>query len=421
MNNPKYESYILYDISESILFMIFLTSNLDCGKPIRRCQPWEDAENADCFVWKSAFTDGKYSGRLTYPFLSQSQNYLAQKSPWIRLDIEKDLGSWATTDNACVLGELQNLDCWFQIYRMNNFVQFRKGYVDAVSVLDVVDITMTFDPAANNFIEERDGEEYLPIDWFYLCEATDNTDPMFLEFDASQPEPTAPPKPPSGQWDKCEEIEWCNTSTMDRMFQPAGWTSTDMLYNRVACFYQQTNYQSPDGFIGIRQSEFEKVERFNTNSAVWIVVDDNFQVDAIADQCENNQEEGCWRAIGKGERLFKVMRGWNDGNTTLDTARIPVNTASAKRMIICDADLHSFDVDEPEPEKLNPTLPNRFCNNAMMWHNPAGEPRQRWTLTKEKFPGLPNYVDTEKIYADGNGNYLWWTWVAWRGRWYISK
>ena len=294
---------------------------------------------------------------------------------------------------------------------MDNFVQYQRGYNDFNAVLDVVDITMNFDPEANTHIEASDADEPVPIDWFYLCEATDNKDPEY-----PQPEPDAPPKPPSGQWDKCEEVELCNTSTMDLMLQPAGWTSTDMNYNRVPCFYQAT----VGGFVGIRQSEFEKVPRFNTNSAIWIVVQDNFKKDTIADQCEINQEEGCWRAIGKGERLFKVMRGMSYTTTKLDTAKITVE-GMANRMIICDADLHSFDVDEPEPEKPNPTLPNRYCHNTMMWYNPAGEPTQRWTLSDEKFTGLSPYVDAEKIYVDGNGNYLWWSWIAWTGRWYITK
>ena len=349
---------------------------------------------------------------MTYPFLSQTRNYLARKSPWIGLDIEKELSPWATTENAC--GQFQNDGCWFQIYRANNFVQFQRSSAGAEFniMLDVVDVTMNFDPAANDRIEEADGEEPLPIDWFYLCEATYFEEPRY-----PQPIPIPPPKPSSGQWDKCEEIELCSTSTMDLMLQPAGWTSTDMNYNRVACFYQAT---VGENFVGIRQSEFKKVERFNTNSAIWIVGFDSFNSDTIAGQCEANQEEGCWRAIGKGERLFKVMRGMSYTTTKLDTARITVE-GMAKRMIICDADLHSFDVDEPEPEKPNPTLPNRYCHNTMMWHNPAGEPTQRWTLSAEKFTGLPAYVDAEKIYEDGNGNYLWWTWIAWTGRWYITK
>ena len=344
---------------------------------------------------------GKWTGNILYHKIKDHPRYNTNSAIWLVIDHFE--GSYI--DNECVGNDGGN-NCWRVIGKGHNLKKIMRGIDHRSTQLNNADIRWNAefdDGAPGSMIADR----------FIICDADVHS------FDVDEPKPTPPP--PSGQWDKCEEIELCNTSTMDLMFQPAGWTSTDMLYNRVACFYQQTNYQSPDGFIGIRQSEFEKVERFSTNSAVWIVVDDNFQVDAIADQCENNQEEGCWRAIGKGERLFKVMRGWNDGNTTLDTARIPVNTASATRMIICDADLHSFDVDEPEPEKLNPTLPNRFCNNAMMWYNPAGEPRQRWTLTKEKFAGLPNYVDTEKIYADGNGNYLWWTWVAWRGRWYISK
>ena len=329
------------------------------------------------------------------------------------LDLEKDLGPWTTADNACET--FQNDDCWWQIYRMDNFVQYQRGYNDYNAVLDVVDITMNFDPEANTHIEASDADEPVPIDWFYLCEATDNKDPEY-----PQPEPDAPPKPPSGQWDKCEEVELCNTSTMDLMLQPAGWTSTDMNYNRVPCFYQAT----VGGFVGIRQSEFEKVPRFNTNSAIWIVGADSprdFKSDTIADQCEINQEEGCWRAIGKGERLFKVMRGMSYTTTKLDTTVLNVD-GRADRMIICDADQHSFDVDEPDPEAAfaQPDMKNKYCRSGIMWHNSEGEPAQRWTLSEEKFTDLPRTIDADKIYTDGNGRYMYWEWIGFQGRWYIS-
>ena len=227
----------------------------------------------------------------------------------------------------------------------------------------------------------------------------------------------ASPTLASDQWDKCEEIDFC--FGWDAFVQPAAWTSTNMHFDRVGCFHPSGRFRDH----GIRQSEFEKMNRFNTNSALYIVVDEAFNTDAIADQCERNQQDGCWRVIGKGERLFKVMRGWNDGATNLDTTLIGGVDGSVNRMIICDADQHSFNVDEPEPEKPDPLLSNKYCSDNIMWHNQDGEPTTRWTISEEDFTfaSQRKFIDAEKIYTDGDGNYLWWMWEGHFGRWRITE
>ena len=296
-----------------------------------------------------------------------------------------------------------NNDCWSLNKNRENknrwtTLEFTRGPDTWNSKLDVVDITM--------HVNSRDEPT---LNQVYLCEATFNKEPFY-----PQPEPEAPPKPPSGQWEKCEEIQKC-----DGLFQPAGWTYQGY-YQRVAC-YEQGSMINGDGDIRIRQSEFEKTGRFNDNAAIWIVGNEEFDSDTIANQCEINQEEGCWRAIGKGERLFKIMRGWNDGATNLDTTVINVY-GGAERMIICDADQHSFDVDEPdvEAELGHPPMKNKYCESGLMWHNNEGAPAQRWTLSEEKFTDLAPTIDAEKIYTDGNGRYMYWEWIGFQGRWKIS-
>ena len=302
--------------------------------------------------------------------------------------------------------------CWLRNKNGPNSFQFTRGEFAHISELDVVDITIHVNPAEN---PDRNpwnkvtwNKDSLTMDWVYLCEAIENAEPWY-----PQQEPEPPIKPPSGQWDKCEEIPKCTG-----LFQPAGWNS--MNFQRVAC-YEQGAMINGDGDIRIRQSEFEKTNRFNTNSALWIIGTEDFNSDTIADQCERNQENGCWRAIGKGERLFKIMRGWNDGATNLDTTVINVD-GFAERMIICDADQHSFDVDEPdrEAELGHPYMKNKYCVSGIMWHNSEGEAAQRWTLSEEEFPALSPTIDAEKIYTDGNGRYMYWEWIGFQGRWYIS-
>ena len=295
-----------------------------------------------------------------------------------------------------------NNNCWSLNKNRGNknrwtTFEFTRGQDTWNSMLDVVDITM--------HVNSRDEPTLNEV---YLCEATFNKEPFY-----PQEEPEAPLKPPSGQWNKCEEIPRCTG-----FFQPAGWTY-QRNYQRVAC-YEQGAF-TKDGDIQIRQSEFEKTNRFNTNSALWIVGTEEFNSDTIADQCERNQEDGCWRAIGKGERLFKIMRGWNDGATNLDTTVINVD-GFAERMIICDADQQSFDVDEPdrEAEPGRPYMKNKYCQSGLMWHDSEGAPAQRWTLSEEKFTALPSTIDAEKIYTDGNGRYMYWEWNGFQGRWYIT-
>ena len=346
---------------------------------------------------------------MTYPFLSKTRYHQARKSVWVAFE-DKFRQNEIILDDRCEQG--QNEDCWHldgsdtdaivsipsgpsgSIYR------FTKGTNLVLSTLDVVDIKMNVDRAES---------EFFGLHWVYLCLATNAVEPEY-----PKPEPEPPIKPPSGQWNKCEEIPICTSP-----FQPAGWTYQGY-YQRVAC-YEQGALITGDGDIRIRQSEFEKTNRFNTNSALWIVGTENFKSDTIANQCERNQENGCWRAIGKGERLFKIMRGWNDGATNLDTTVINVD-GFAERMIICDADQHSFDVDEPnlEAELGHPYMENKYCVSEIMWHNSEGEAAQRWTLSEEEFPALSPTIDAEKIYTDGNGRYMYWEWIAFQGRWYIT-
>ena len=377
---------------------------LDCGKRIRPCQLWENAENADCFVWKTFLKEGTYTGRLTYPFLSQTINYQARKTVWIGLN-DSIHNDDLTINDPCDSSNNNdpNKDCWSLNKNRGNknrwtTFEFTRGQDTWNSMLDVVDITMHVNSGDEPTLNE-----------VYLCEATFNKEPIY-----PQEEPEAPPKPPSGQWDKCEEIQKCTG-----LFQPAGWNS--MNFQRVAC-YEQGAMINGDGDIRIRQSEFEKTNRFNTNSALWIVGTEDFKSDTIANQCERNQENGCWRAIGKGERLFKIMRGWNDGATNLDTTVINVD-GGAERMIICDADQHSFDVDEPNLEADKPWIQifqNKYCESVLMWHNSEGAPAQRWTLSEEKFTDLSRTIDAEKIYTDGNGRYMYHQWDGFQGRWYIT-
>ena len=307
-------------------------------------------------------------------------------------------------DNACQWG--QNDDCWYKNKYGDYSFQFTRGIQDYNAVLDVVDITMHVDPAVNTLSEPTIGQEYLTIDWVYLCEAIFHTDPEY-----PQPEPAAPPYPWSGQWDVCEEIPKC-----DGPWQPAGWTES--WFHRVACFEPQA--ADGTGSIRIQQSEFEKTARFNDNAAIWIVVNEDFDSDSIVDQCEINQDADCWRAIGKGERLYKVMRGMSYTTTKLDTAVITVD-GTAERMIICNADQHSFDVNEPNPKRNDVVLKNKYCTSGIMWHNSEGEPSRRWTLSEEKFTITQPWVDSEKIYTDGEGYYMWWAWHGFSGRWYITE
>ena len=388
--------------------IVIINQFLDCGKRIRPCQRWENAKDADCFVWETSVKNGIYSGRLTYPYLSQTQNYQARKSVWVAFD-NRIPSSALTVENECERD--QNDGCWSKNQYGDFSFQLQRGAQDFNAVLDVVDVTMHVDPALNSFSQPKRGEEYLSMDWVYLCEATFHTDPMYPQL-----EPEPPIYPSSGQWEKCVEIPEC-----DAPWEPAGWTSTDQFFHRVACF--EPRAMDGSGSIRIRQSEFEKTRRFNSNSAIWILgyedEDKAFKSDTIVDQCEINQEEGCWRAIGKGERLYKVMRGMSYTTTKLDTAVIKVEGA-AERMIICNADLHSFDVMEPN-YGIDPPLKNKDCSTGIMWHDSDGKPSRRWTLSDEKFTDLPAYVDEEKIYVDGEGNYMWWMWVGFSGRWTIDR
>ena len=381
----------------SILFAATSTAQSIWEKceEIRKCDVanGETGWDADCWMTTAGqfLQTGQWNGNIQYTKIRNNARYNTNSAIWLVMD--NFSGSYV--NDQCDFDG--NNNCWRTIQKGQNLFKIMRGIDYRETLLDTAEIRW-----AATF-EEDPGQ--MTADRFIICDAD------LHWFDVNEPKP----KPPSGQWDKCEEIQIC-PATQDHFVHPADWTSTNMLFDRVACYHPSTL----SGTIEIRQSEFEKTERFNTNSALWIVVNPQFQSDTIADQCEINQEDNCWRAIGKGENLFKVMRGVSYTTTNLDTAVIKV-AGAASRMIICDADQHSFDVDEPEPEKPNPILQNKYCNNAIMWHNPAGEPSRRWTLSTETFAGLHYTIDAEKIYTDGEKNYLWWAWHGFSGKWYISR
>ena len=156
--------------------IVFINQFSDCGKRIRPCQRWENAEDADCFVWETSVKNGIYSGRLTYPYLSQTQHYQARKSVWVAFD-NRIPSSAVTVENECERD--QNDGCWSKSKYGDFSFQLQRGAQDFNAVLDVVDVTMHVDPALNSFSQPKRGEEYLSMDWVYLCEATFHTDPMY--------------------------------------------------------------------------------------------------------------------------------------------------------------------------------------------------------------------------------------------------
>ena len=370
---------------------------------IRKCNiPDETGWDADCWMstgsemFSNGEPNGRWVGNIQYTKLRNHPRFNTNSALWLVIDHFD--GSYM--DDQCTTFDGRS-NCWRAIGKGRNLFKIMRGMDYRTTELNSGEIRWSaeFDNGApGSMIADR----------LIICDADVHS------FDVNDPEPTPPP-PPSGQWDKCEEIEPC--FGQNSFVQPAGWTSTNMLFDRVGCYLPSGNH----GDVGVRQTEFEKMKRFNTNSALWIVVTLDFKTDAIDNQCEINQEEGCWRAIGKGERLFKVMRGMSYTTTMLDTTVIAGVDGSVNRMIICDADVHSFDVDEPEPEKPNPLLENKYCNNEIMWHNAAGEATTRWSISEEDFSDVHYTIDAEKIYTDGEGNYLWWTWEGFTGRWYLTK
>ena len=377
---------------------------------IRKCdcdatQCKEDGWSADCWMstgqerFSNGEPSGKWVGNIQYTKLRNHPRYNTNSAIWLVIDHFD--GSFI--DDECVEDDGRS-NCWRAIMKGRDLFKIYRGMDFTSTQLNSGEIRWSAEFGKGT--EFKNGS--MIADRFIICDADVHS------FDVTEPKPTPAPTP-SGQWDKCEEIEVCFGK--DAFVQPAAWTSTNMLFDRVGCYHPDSRFSDH----GIRQSEFEKMNRFNTNSALYIVVDEAFKTDAITNQCERNQQDGCWRAIGKGERLFKIMRGWNDGATNLDTTLIAGVDGSINRMIICDADQHSFDVDEPEPEKPDPLLSNKYCNNVMMWHNQAGEPTTRWTISEEDFSDAHYTIDAEKIYTDGDGNYLWWMWEGHFGRWRITE
>ena len=147
----------------------------------------------------------------------------------------------------------------------------------------------------------------------------------------------------------------------------------------------------------------------------------DFRVDpevfpALDSACGEDQNSHCWTIKRRGQYEYKFDRGQDWSKTKLEMITIgfvnkwdvdPVEQV-ATRMIICDADLHSFPIKPtpaPEPEPL-------VCCDQMYQNTyPNWIHWKKTELTNAKNP----------VYQNGDGDFMWWMWHGDVGHWVINK
>ena len=119
---------------------------------------------------------------MRYPFLSKTRYHNARKAVWV--SFEDEIGrDDLIVDDECEHG--QNEDCWKKDGGMGSFKFTRWDRSYLTSTLDDVDIKVHVDRA-----KPAIGHEFLEIEWVYLCEAPEGSEPAY-----PQPEPETPEPP----------------------------------------------------------------------------------------------------------------------------------------------------------------------------------------------------------------------------------
>ena len=130
---------------------------------------------------------------MTYPFLSKTRYHNARKAVWV--SFEDEIGrNDLIVDDECEHG--QNEDCWKKDGGMGSFKFTRWDRSYLTSTLDDVDITVHVDRA-----KPAIGHEFLEIEWVYLCEAPEGSEPAY-----PQPEPETP-EPPTCELSSIDDVK----------------------------------------------------------------------------------------------------------------------------------------------------------------------------------------------------------------------
>lgn len=165
-------------------------------------------------------------------------------------------------------------------------------------------------------------------------------------------------------WDKCEEVFKCGENE-------SPWDND--------CFVSSSHPAGPNTYhTNVEYNNFDLNDRFMTNSAVWIVVNEGAEFDhtetTLDGACNTGLTEDqhfCWDIRRRGLRQYKFNRGSNFANTQLDmvhismrnkfTAETDPSSVVAERMVICDGDVHSFPLDPVvKPECCNSYIQSRL-------------------------------------------------------------
>ena len=153
-------------------------------------------------------------------------------------------------------------------------------------------------------------------------------------------------------WDKCQEIRKCEQG--DVPYEESPW-EVDCYDTKANAWYnEQTG--TTDYFTTIEYPLFEMSDRFMTNSAVWIVMNDGAEFDLedinLENACSPGQTSHCWNIKRHGLREYQFIRG-HVNNQHLDRAGLswiasyttdPMSVV-AERMFLCDADVQELPSD----------------------------------------------------------------------------
>jgi len=206
-----------------------------------------------------------------------------------------------------------------------------------------------------------------------------------------------------GNWDKCEEVRKCDDG--ENAWEPGNECFTSTSHNWGNTFHTNVEYPL-----------FSTTDRFRTNTAVWIAVNEGAEFDHTDTELDSRcptgldvteDQHNCWTIQRRGLREYKLNRGSNFANTNLEMATISMrNTYPAdalpsevvvERMILCDGDVHAFPGDpvEPTPEPEKPTCCDSLIQSRLgdEWGSQVA-----WTKTDQTNRGQAIYTNNDGLF-----------------------
>ena len=364
------------------------------------CSNGQASEESNCFVSRSEYLgleDGqhKYRTDIDYPFLTKSDRFKTNSAIWISMSEGADFNptkEWNKNHlfNQCCCGDH---NCWMVEQFQEGEYKFNRGRnpLDTSLNFPRTDVPITFDTLHEIDPWQAHAERMV------ICDGDVN----------SLPKPEVPTVSPDPAMPECEEIPKCSNGENQE---------------EINCYVSRSEFveQKEDGPQWLPQHRYltkidypflNQTDRFNTNSAIWIVMNEGAEFNATEEWHSNwltNQcccgDHNCWMVEQFQKGVYKFNRGKNPLNTKLNLPMtgVPIEfstfhdidpeQANAERMVICNGEVNSLPM--PNEPTVGPDTPKPECCDGLAWYADGKDP-MAWSKTDMTNQGQAIYMSQD--------------------------